>query len=298
MLTCFIMLYTDGKAWVAHKDSHFWDQAGLFSSSSSSILFTVAQVWQTFGKVSVSKYYYCISRTYVHCAEPKPLKHWPNNWTDAEKHYLALIAPQPQVQLPGMSSGVHPPAPLLSSTISSSAGRSTLGDSVGIIFNLLAWEFWNLNSSSRLPVACGTRNETSRRSWPIKHHLLSCKGCWYNASRQVWFSSTNKEHANGAYRVCSKLFYCIIHPEGKYCLHLAANNWTLNIFILQVTCPPDYRSWVQTVYFLFGTNWAKIFAVPMWSHVPIMQADESESNKPPVNTMNLVNVSSHKNVNI
>ena len=30
MLTCFIMLYTDGKAWVAHKDSQFWDQVGLF----------------------------------------------------------------------------------------------------------------------------------------------------------------------------------------------------------------------------------------------------------------------------
>ena len=30
---------------------------------------------------------------------------------DAEKHYLALIAPQPPVQLPDMSSGVPPPAP-------------------------------------------------------------------------------------------------------------------------------------------------------------------------------------------
>ena len=30
---------------------------------------------------------------------------------DAEKHYLALIALQPQVQLPDMSSGVPPPAP-------------------------------------------------------------------------------------------------------------------------------------------------------------------------------------------
>lgn len=30
---------------------------------------------------------------------------------DAEKHYLALIAPQPPVQLPDMSSGVSPPLP-------------------------------------------------------------------------------------------------------------------------------------------------------------------------------------------
>ena len=32
--------------------------------------------------------------------------------------------------------------------------------------------------------------------------------------------------------------------------------------------------------------------------MPIMQAGESESNTPAVNTMNPVNVSSHKNVNI
>ena len=42
----------------------------------------------------------------------------------------------------------------------------------------------------------------------------------------------------------------------------------------------------------------KIFAGPMWSHVPVMQAGESESSIPAVNTMNPVNVSSHKNVNI
>ena len=30
LLTSFLMLYTDGKAWVAHKDSRFWDRAGQF----------------------------------------------------------------------------------------------------------------------------------------------------------------------------------------------------------------------------------------------------------------------------
>jgi len=30
MLTCFLMLYTDGKTWVAHKDNRFWDRAGVF----------------------------------------------------------------------------------------------------------------------------------------------------------------------------------------------------------------------------------------------------------------------------
>ena len=29
-LTCFLLLYTDGKSWVAHKESRFWDRAGIF----------------------------------------------------------------------------------------------------------------------------------------------------------------------------------------------------------------------------------------------------------------------------
>lgn len=29
-LTSFLMLYMDGKSWVTHKGSRFWDQAGLF----------------------------------------------------------------------------------------------------------------------------------------------------------------------------------------------------------------------------------------------------------------------------
>lgn len=29
-LTTFLMLYTDGKSWVAHKDDKFWNQAGVF----------------------------------------------------------------------------------------------------------------------------------------------------------------------------------------------------------------------------------------------------------------------------
>lgn len=40
----------------------------------------------------------------------------------------------------------------------------------------------------------------------------------------------------------------------------------------QIKCPSDYRLWLQTMYVLFGSKWAKIFCGPMWSHAPIMQA--------------------------
>ena len=30
-------------------------------------------------------------------------------------------------------------------------------------------------------------------------------------------------------------------------------------------CPDDYRLWLQTMYALFGTKWAKIYCGPMWS---------------------------------
>ena len=41
-------------------------------------------------------------------------------------------------------------------------------------------------------------------------------------------------------------------------------------------CPPDYRSWLQTMYILFGTKWAKIHTGPMLTYAPILQKDESE----------------------
>lgn len=46
----------------------------------------------------------------------------------------------------------------------------------------------------------------------------------------------------------------------------------------QVSCPHDYRSWLQTMYILFGTKWAKIFNGPMWSYAPIMQTETSTSD--------------------
>lgn len=29
-LLCFLMLHTDGKSWMSHKDFHFWEKAGAF----------------------------------------------------------------------------------------------------------------------------------------------------------------------------------------------------------------------------------------------------------------------------
>ena len=34
---------------------------------------------------------------------------------------------------------------------------------------------------------------------------------------------------------------------------------------------PDYRSWLQTMYVLFGTKWSKIFTGHLWSHVSVEQ---------------------------
>jgi len=41
----------------------------------------------------------------------------------------------------------------------------------------------------------------------------------------------------------------------------------------QVSCPPDYQSWLETMYVLFGTKWLKIHSGPMWSHVSTEQID-------------------------
>ena len=57
----------------------------------------------------------------------------------------------------------------------------------------------------------------------------------------------------------------------------------------QVSYPADYRTWLQTMYVLFGTKWSNIFAGPMWSHEPIMQASQNDQSET-VNPLNPVNV--------
>ena len=37
----------------------------------------------------------------------------------------------------------------------------------------------------------------------------------------------------------------------------------------------DYRAWLQSMYTLFGTKWAKLYCGPMLSYAPIMQAHDT-----------------------
>ena len=85
------------------------------------------------------------------------------------------------------------------------------------------------------------------------------------------FTASSIQKASIACTGCNVLTYYYHHP-----------------LVLQMSCPPDYRCWLQTMYVLFGTKWAKIFAGPMWSYVPIMQASERNLA---VGMMNPVNVS-------
>ena len=59
---------------------------------------------------------------------------------------------------------------------------------------------------------------------------------------------------------------------------------------IKVSCPPDYRCWLQTMYALFGTKWAKVFCGPMWSYVPIMQTENVVHPTSTSNAMAPVNV--------
>ncbi|XP_065893244.1 uncharacterized protein [Dysidea avara] len=52
-------------------------------------------------------------------------------------------------------------------------------------------------------------------------------------------------------------------PMGliEYCI-----NFFNSSSVQHVCCPSDYRSWLETMYVLFGTKWFKIFSGPLWSH--------------------------------
>ena len=44
------------------------------------------------------------------------------------------------------------------------------------------------------------------------------------------------------------------------------------LYFLQVSCPIDYRLWLQSMYVLFGTKWLKLHCGPMLNYAPIMQS--------------------------
>ena len=45
--------------------------------------------------------------------------------------------------------------------------------------------------------------------------------------------------------------------------NLAVPTHSLDIH-MQVSCPPDYRKWLETMYSLFGNKWLNIHGGPMW----------------------------------
>ena len=53
----------------------------------------------------------------------------------------------------------------------------------------------------------------------------------------------------------------------------------------QISCPPDYRLWQQTMYCHFGQKWAKLHHGPLWSVVPSVSTDPNERNPNNCNTM-------------
>ena len=53
----------------------------------------------------------------------------------------------------------------------------------------------------------------------------------------------------------------------------------------QISCPPDYRLWQQTMYCHFGQKWAKLHHGPLWSVVPSVSTDPNERNPNDCNTM-------------
>ena len=53
-------------------------------------------------------------------------------------------------------------------------------------------------------------------------------------------------------------------PGSKVRCNKPVTHYTI-IILLQVFCPTEYEDWLQTMYVLFGTKFAKIFCGPMWS---------------------------------
>ena len=61
------------------------------------------------------------------------------------------------------------------------------------------------------------------------------------------------------------------------------------LLVIQVSCPSDYRSWLETMYVLFGTKWCKLFTGPAWSHVPVGQVLSAYQRKAKLDPIDVSN---------
>ena len=102
-LTSFLMIYTDGKSWVGHKDDRFWRRTGVFLQQSlhtthcrSGMCVTLiymcaciicTYIYHIVGKACRTKVSKSLSK---HFASPP----------DAEKHYHAAFPTSPEVESP------------------------------------------------------------------------------------------------------------------------------------------------------------------------------------------------------
>ena len=55
--------------------------------------------------------------------------------------------------------------------------------------------------------------------------------------------------------------YTIIHAH----IHTLTHTHT-HILITQVKCLDDYRTWLSSMFSMFGTKWVKLFSGPMWNY--------------------------------
>lgn len=86
-------------------------------------------------------------------------------------------------------------------------------------------------------------------------------------------------------------FFVASSPQMVWLCSIQVCMCVTGIYFLQMKCPTDYRAWLQTMYVLFGTKFAKIFGGPLWSHAPIMQAESLEPADSTIGALNPVNVS-------
>ena len=52
--------------------------------------------------------------------------------------------------------------------------------------------------------------------------------------------------------------------------------------LIQVSCPVDYRLWLQTMYSNFGTKWVKLHRGPMLCLANLVQDQNCTSNTQPL----------------
>ncbi|XP_065887166.1 uncharacterized protein [Dysidea avara] len=276
-LTDFVLFHCEGNAWPAHKREDFWGSASEFVQARSGLsTCRTAQAcrFQVVGGLS-KKYKTPKEAEADFCGQDSTARVTPVN----EPMRSAQNSPAPD------TGNENPPT---FADLFSSLPEDTQLQTLSGLFSSYLLSCHDLQVPDDF--LCHSANAM------LQLRLNKCTNVLYNLAKGMGTLREDntdskfpmKRMPMGLVEYAASFFACDDLREVIFCKEIRL----LISFHTQISCPPDYRSWQQSMYCQFGQKWTKLLRGPMWSVVFSGQSsEEAENNSHSQSTMKaLVNI--------